>query len=108
EAIEKYRKADQLWERAGSKDRKFALSNWAHVLRLQDRCDEAAGKYQEAIGIDPEYPAVYNNFGNALLDQERFDEAIEKYRKADHLWQKTGSKDRKFALWNWGSALLRL
>jgi tetratricopeptide (TPR) repeat protein len=105
DAIEQYRKADELWQKTGSKDRKFALRAWADALRLQEHYDEAVRKYQEAIGIDPGYPAAYNNFGNALLDQERFDEAIEQYRKADELWQKTGSKDRKFALSNWADAL---
>ena len=42
--------------------------------------------------------------GRALAAQERFDEAIAPYRRASELW--AGSADRKFALDNWGDALL--
>ena len=105
EAIEQYRQADALWQKKGSKDRKFALRNWVEALRLQEHYEQAAEKCQEAIGLDPEFPDAYHTFGLVRAAQERFDEAIEQYRQADALWQKKGSKDRKFALRNWADAL---
>ena len=105
EAIEQYRQADALWQKKESKDRKYALCNWAEALRLQEHYEQAAEKCQEAIGIDPEFPDAYNSFGLVRAAQERFDEAIEQYRQADALWQKKGSKGRKRALWNWANAL---
>ena len=43
--------------------------------------------------------------GVALATEQHYDDAIEQYRKADALWGAAKSNDRKFALWNWGSAL---
>ena len=57
EAIEQYRLADSLWQKKGSKDRKRALCNWADALREQGHYEQAAEKCQEAIDLDPEFPA---------------------------------------------------
>jgi tetratricopeptide (TPR) repeat protein len=105
EAIEQYRQADALWQEEKSKKRKVALCRWADALREQEHHEQAAEKCQEAIGLDPEFPDAYNSFGLARTMQERFDEAIEQCRQADALWQKKGSKNRKFALWYWAIAL---
>src|SRR6266478_5924088 len=104
EAIEQYRQADELWQKKRSKDRKYALCNWADALRLQEHYDQAAEKCLQAIGIDREFPDAYNSFGSVRAAQERFDDAIGLYRQADALWQKKESKDRKRALCNWASA----
>ncbi len=103
-AIEQYRKADEL-SQGDPPQRKRVLLNWGRALRLRGRYDEAAEKYGEALGIDPKCPWDYYGLGRVLADQERFDEAIEQYRKADELWQKDQSKNRKYALSNWGNAL---
>ena len=105
DAIEQFRKAVALFERAGSPDRKFALRNWAEVLRSKKLYEEAAKKYGEAIAVDANFALAYNDLGLGLADQERFDDAIEQCRKAAALWETTGSPDRKFALCNWARAL---
>jgi tetratricopeptide (TPR) repeat protein len=105
DAIEQFRKAYELWQKDQSHERKRALCSWADALRSQKHYNEAAGKYQEALGIDPAYAEAYNGLGNVLVEQERFDEAIEQYRKADKLWRKDQSKERKRVLWNWANAL---
>src|SRR5262249_28660275 len=105
EAIEQYRQADELWEKKGSKNRKHALWLWAVALHMQEHYEQAAEKYQEAIGIDRDFPDAYNSLGRMRVEQERFDEAIEQYRQADKLWQAKASKDRKYALRDWADAL---
>jgi len=105
EAIGQYGKADALWQKAGSSDRKFALTNWSDALLLKKLYGQTAEKCREAIALDPDYPNAYNLLGLALAAQELFEEAIAQYSKADTLWQKAGSTDRKFALCNWGRVL---
>ncbi|MGB8900412.1 MAG: tetratricopeptide repeat protein, partial [Methylocella sp.] len=63
QAIEEYRKADELWRKDLSPKRVLALRYWANALREQKHYNEAAGKYREAIKIDPNYPWVYNGLG---------------------------------------------
>jgi tetratricopeptide (TPR) repeat protein len=106
DAVEQYRKADELWTKAKSNDRKTALRNWADALRLRKLYQQAAEKYREAIAVDPDFADACNGLGRALAAEKRFDNAIEQYRKADELWAKAKSDDRKIALWNWGLALL--
>jgi tetratricopeptide (TPR) repeat protein len=105
DAIEQYREADKLWKKAGSPDRKLALTNWANALRLKKQYDESIKKYREALAVDPNFANAHNGIGLVLADQVRFDDAIEQYREADKLWTKAGSPDRKLALTNWGGAL---
>jgi len=105
DAIEEYRQADELWRKKESKDRKFALCNWADALREQEHFEQAAEKCLQAIGIDPDFPDAYNSLGRVRAAQERFDDAIEQYRHADALWHKRESTDRKFALCHWADAL---
>ena len=56
--------------------------------------------------VDPENAAALDDLGVALGEQGNLDEAIEQFREADALWAKASSADRKFALYNWGDALL--
>ena len=105
DAIEQYREADKLWKKAGSPDRKLALTNWANALRLKKQYDKSIKKYREALAVDPNFANAHNGIGLVLADQVRFDDAIEQYREADKLWTKAGSPDRKLALTNWGGAL---
>jgi tetratricopeptide (TPR) repeat protein len=77
-----------------------STSTGAIPLRLKKLYGQAAEKYREAIAVDPDYPNAYNSLGRALAAQELFEEAIGQYGKADALWQKAGSSDRKFALTN--------
>jgi tetratricopeptide (TPR) repeat protein len=105
QAIEEYQHADKLWQKEASKNRKFALCNWANALREQEHYEQAAEKCQEAIGLDPEFPDAYNSLGQVRAAQECFDEAIQQYRRADALWQNEGSNDRKRALCKWAEAL---
>jgi tetratricopeptide (TPR) repeat protein len=105
DAIEQCRQADELWQKKGSKDRKYALCYFGSALHKREHYEQAAEKYQQAIGIDPEFPDAYNSFGSVRAAQERFDDAIELYRQADELWQKKESNGRKRALWSWANAL---
>ena len=82
EAIEQYRLADELWAKANSPDRKYALVNWARALRSKKLYEEAGRKYREAIEADPEYAYAQDGLGLVLADQGHFDEAIEQYRRA--------------------------
>jgi tetratricopeptide (TPR) repeat protein len=106
QAIEKYRKADELWQKERSQERKRGLYYWAELLRQQDQYEEAAKKCQAAIAIDPDYPEAHQGLGRARADQARFAEAIEQYRQADERWRKKESRKRKFALCGWADALL--
>jgi tetratricopeptide (TPR) repeat protein len=105
DAIEQFSKAAALFETSGSPARKHALSNWANALRSKKLYEEAAKKYGEIIAADPDFALAYNGLGIVLAGQRRFDEAIEQYSKADALWEKAKSDDRKFGLLNWGTAL---
>ena len=105
EAIKHYRQADELWATARSPDRKIALVNWADALHSKQLFLEAAQKWRKAIEVDPEDPDSYNGLGPALEAQEQWDGAIQQYRKADALWAKANSPDRKLALVNWADAL---
>ena len=91
QAIEQYRQADALWQKKGSKNRKFALYRWADVLSTQKRHEQAAEKCRQAMGIDQHDAWGCMFFGEMLAAQERFDEAIEQYRQADALWQEKES-----------------
>ena len=92
---------DGLCQQKESEDGRHALCNQADALREQEYYEQAAGKCQEAIDLDPEFPNAYNSLGQVRAAQERFDEAIELFRRADALWQKHESKDRKRALCHW-------
>jgi tetratricopeptide (TPR) repeat protein len=105
DAIEQYRQADAQWAKASPTDRKFALVNWGDGLRAQKRYEEAAQKYREAVEVDPGYANAYNGLGLTFAEQEQYDEAIKQYRRADELWAKANSADRKFALVSWGNVL---
>jgi tetratricopeptide (TPR) repeat protein len=72
DAITQYRKADELWQKAGSQDRKRALCCWADALREQEHYDEASDTCQEAIRVDPEYADAYLQLGRVRADQELF------------------------------------
>jgi len=105
DAIGLYRQADKWWRKKESKNRKRALWNWAHALSTQKHYEQAAEKCREAIDLDPHDPWGYFCSGRVRAMQERFDDAIEQYRQADERWQKQESKDRKYALLYWASAL---
>jgi tetratricopeptide (TPR) repeat protein len=107
DAIEQYGKTESLWKKSDSSFRKLLLVRWAMDLEWKEFYDEAIEKYQEAIGVDPEYPDAYYFLGQVFVKQERFDDAIEQYRSADALLEKAKSEDRKFLLWEWGFALLQ-
>jgi tetratricopeptide (TPR) repeat protein len=104
DAIAQYRQADEKWQKKKSKRRKIALQDWARALHSQKHYEQAFEKFREAIRVDPDDPWAYDYLGDVFAAQERFDEAIEQYREANERWQKKESKDRKFALWNWGQA----
>jgi len=59
-----------------------AHRNLGNVLMIQGRQDEALESYRRALGINADYPDVYNNVGNILTDKGRFEEACENYLKA--------------------------
>ena len=105
DAIEQYRQADEWWQKKEFQGPQARPVEWADALRLQQRYERAAEKCQQAIDVDRQVPRGYMYFGSVRAAQERFDDSIELYRQADELWQKKESKDRKYALWYWGSAL---
>jgi tetratricopeptide (TPR) repeat protein len=106
EAIEQYRKADELWEKAGSTDRKSALSNWGNALLIGGHYEQAAAKYRMAIALAPDDASLHDLLGLALAGQNRPDDAIEQYDKAIELWEKDASPNRGYALRGLGDVLL--
>ena len=107
-AIKQFARADELWAKAGSKERKRALAGWGETLRLLGRLPEAEEKFREAIGIDPELTYAVYGLGLALRRRADYEGAIKQFVKADALWAKAGSQDRKLALTSWGEALRML
>jgi tetratricopeptide (TPR) repeat protein len=57
-------------------------TNVGVALQAQDRLDDAAGQYRQAISIRPDYAPAYNNLGVVLQKQGRIDEAITAYQQA--------------------------
>ena len=92
-AIAHYRTASELWQKAASSDRKFALRNWAAALTERGRPVDAVVQLREAVKADPKDPETYSTLGFALVGQRNFADAIANYRKAIDLWP-AGSADR--------------
>ena len=57
-------------------------TNLAVALQAEGRLDDAAGHYQRAIALQPDYAPAYNNLGTALRAKGRLDEAIAAYHRA--------------------------
>ena len=81
-AIEEYSRADALWERARSRDRRFALRNWAQALTAKKLYKDAIEKHRAAVAVKPDDAESHNSLGIALEAQEMFDDAIAEYREA--------------------------
>jgi tetratricopeptide (TPR) repeat protein len=107
EAIKQYQEAIRLWEAAGSTDRRLPLYDWANILQLLKRYEDAEGKFREAIKVDQGYIDAYLSLGVVLSVQERFKDAISQYREVATRAGKD-SAARKDALHNQGNALRAL
>jgi tetratricopeptide (TPR) repeat protein len=56
--------------------------NLANALAAAGRFPEAAEKYNELIGKEPNNPALINNYGVALYRQGKKEESIVQFRRA--------------------------
>src|SRR5581483_10349680 len=52
------------------------------ALDRQQKLDDAADAYRQAIALRANYPAAYNNLGVILREQKKLDEAVAAYQKA--------------------------
>ena len=66
-------------------DRVTKLINEADRLFKEEKLEEAARKYQEALNLDPNSVRAHISFGNVLKEQNKYEEAIDEYRKATSL-----------------------
>jgi len=55
------------------------------MYQRQENYDAAAGRFLEAISIEPDNEMGYINLGNVYYLQGRYDKALEGYRKAEQL-----------------------
>jgi pentatricopeptide repeat protein len=53
-----------------------------YVLARQDRADEAAAEFRQAIKADPKFAPAYNNLAEALVKQGKLEEAEYYYRRS--------------------------
>ena len=59
-----------------------AHNNFATVLFIQKRFDEAVRHFREALRITPDNPQIYSNLGDALVKQGKIAEAVQSYQEA--------------------------
>jgi Flp pilus assembly protein TadD len=52
---------------------------------MQQRDDEAIRQYEEAISLNPNFPAAHNNLGKLFWKQGRLREACDQFREAVRL-----------------------
>jgi len=70
----------------------------ARAYRAMGELDKAIAALQDAVRIDPNYKAAYNNLGLALKGRGRFKEAIDALNKAVALDPKNGSTHANLGL----------
>ena len=77
----KWREAELLYRRAlaGESHNVDALYNLANAVRDQGRLDEAIALYRQALELRPDYHAVRNSLGMALLLDGQFAEGWQEY-----------------------------
>jgi tetratricopeptide (TPR) repeat protein len=56
-----------------------------NAWQLRGNLEEAIQHYQEALKLNPDYLAAYQQLGNVMLKQRRMDAALEYYEQALHL-----------------------
>jgi tetratricopeptide (TPR) repeat protein len=56
--------------------------NLGLVMLNSDRVDQAIAQFQQALKLEPGYPAAHDSLGNAFLRENRLDEAREQYQEA--------------------------
>ncbi len=78
----------------------LAHDNLGVVLAAKGRWDEAAGHYQEAMRLKPDYPESYNDYGNVLARAGRWDEAAAQYAQAVRVRPSFAAAEK-----NWGLAM---
>lgn len=110
EAIDEFTKADRLWAKESSRDRKYALTNLAEQLRQLERYAEAEANCRAAIAVDPEHGYAHRILGLALRDQagDKYAAAIEEFSKAASISQGKGSNEHLAAELDWAETLRRM
>ncbi len=75
----------QVEAKITNEDRRFQAIDWfekGYQHSLKNEHDSAIEAYTNAIALDPNYAAAYNNRGIAYDDKGQYDRAIEDYSKA--------------------------
>ncbi|MGA2891367.1 MAG: sulfotransferase [Xanthobacteraceae bacterium] len=84
-------------------DTLLGLCNEAFAHHGDGRLAGAIERYERALSLKPDMPAIRNNLGHALVELGKPEIAIGEYRRAVEL-----KPDYAEALCNWGAALLQL
>ena len=78
-----FQQAETMWVRSiDLEPRSTALSNLARLLSKQNRLDEAAARYREAIALKPENHVYWANLASLSRKLGHEEEASEQYQKA--------------------------
>jgi hypothetical protein len=81
QAIQEYRQADKLWQKAASKDRKRTLCNWADGLREQEHYEPPRGARRPSASIG-NFPTPMALLGKCARRRSALMK-LEQYRQAD-------------------------
>lgn len=79
--VETWRNSLALWQHAvdATSGNAYAQYNLGVVLVQAGRVDEGISRFREALRIDPTYPDVHIDLGNALNARGAFDEAVAEF-----------------------------
>src|SRR5215471_9745938 len=110
EAIAEFQRAEALWARTSSPDRKQALRGWADALLQRDDFDGAVAKLREALALDPTDADTYHAYSPlawTLINTGRFEKAVQFWSEVVAIGQRNGARNRRIVLRDWGFALAK-
>ena len=74
-------------------------NNLAFALELQEKLDEAAATYREAIRLDPDFAEPHLNLGHVLRRKHEYAESLAEYRRGHELGVKKPGRSLPSAEW---------
>jgi Flp pilus assembly protein TadD len=60
----------------------IALNNYGLALCQHGKLDQAIGKFEAAVALDPSEETAYCGWGQVLMEQRKYDQAAEKFSRA--------------------------